>query len=122
MAADQPARQSLGARRRIKRGRDFHQVRQAGERLVRGCLIANWRRLPSESRSRLGVVVSKKVGGAVIRNRVKRLLRESYRQHRTELAQPVDLVLVARPSIAKQTFAGVERDFLATLRQAKLLK
>jgi ribonuclease P protein component len=122
MSAALPARRGLGRRARIKQGRDFLRVRQGGERAVKGCLIANWLRLPLEARSRLGVVVSKKVGNAVVRSRVKRLLRESYRVHQHELAQPVDLVLVARPSIADRDFAGVERDLISTLRQAGLLK
>jgi ribonuclease P protein component len=122
MSAARPVRRGLGCRDRIKQGRDFLRVRQGGERAVKGCLIANWLKLPTESRSRLGVVVSKKVGNAVIRSRVKRLLRESYRQHQNELSQPLDLVLVARPSIAGKDFASVERDLIATLRQAGLLK
>lgn len=122
MSAAQPARLGLGRRARIKQGRDFLRVRQAGERAVKGCLIANWLRLPAEARSRLGVVVSKKVGNSVVRSRVKRLLRESYRQHQHELTQPLDLVLVARPSIAGKDFVSVERDLIATLRQAGLLK
>jgi ribonuclease P protein component len=122
MSAAQPARLGLGRRARIKQGRDFLRVRQGGERVVKGCLIANWLRLPLEARSRLGVVVSKKVGNSVVRSRVKRLLRESYRQHQHELTQPLDLVLVARPSIAEKDFVSVERDLMATLRQAGLLK
>ncbi len=122
MSAVPPTPRRLGRRARIKQGRDFMRVRQGGERAVKGCLIANWLRLPRESRSRLGVVVSKKVGNAVVRNRAKRLLRESYRQHQNELAQPVDLVLVARPSIAQKEFADVERDLISTLRQAGLLQ
>jgi ribonuclease P protein component len=49
-------------------------------------------------------------------------LRESFRQHQHELTQPVELVLVARNSIADRTFAEVEKDFLAALRRARLLK
>jgi len=122
MSAAQPARLGLGRRARIKQGRDFLRVRQGGERVVKGCLIANWLRLPVEARSRLGVVVSKKVGNAVVRSRAKRLLRESYRQHQHEFTQPLDLVLVARPSIAEKGFVTVERDLISTLRQAGLLK
>ena len=122
MPADSPTRRGLGRSARIKQGRDFAKVRQGGERVVKGCLIANWLRLPEDARSRLGVVVGRKVGGAVIRSRVKRLLRESFRLHQHELTQPLDLVLVARPSIAEKDFSGVERDFLTTLRQAGLVK
>ena len=87
-----------------------------------GCLIANWVRLPQGSASRLGVISARKIGNAVVRNRARRLLRETFRLHQNELAQPVDFVLVARPSIAGKAYAEVEKDFLTTLRKAGLLK
>jgi len=121
VSAATPKRRGLGRKSRLKLGRDFLRVRQSGQRTVNGCLIANWLRLPGDATSRLGVVVSKKVGGSVVRSRVKRLLRESFRVHQHELAQAVDLVLVARPSIAGRDFIEVERDFLTTLRRAGLL-
>lgn len=121
MSAAGPLRRGLGRDARLKLGRDFAQVRQRGQRVANGCLIVNWLRLPPGERSRLGVVVSKKVGNAVTRSRAKRLLRESFRVHQNELIGPVDLVLVARNSITKQGFAGVEKDFLTTLRRVGLL-
>ena len=87
-----------------------------------GCLIANWTKLPDGSAPKLGVVTGKKIGGAVVRSRARRLLRESFRRHQHEFAQPLELILVARNSIAQKDFAGVERDFLAALQRAKLLK
>ncbi len=122
MGAETPRPLRFGQGARIKRGRDFASARQEGERLVVGCLIANWRLLPEGSPTRLGVVTSGKVGNAVARNRARRLLRESFRLHQHELARPADLVLVARPSITAKGFAEVERDFLATMRKARLLK
>jgi ribonuclease P protein component len=106
---------------RIKQGRDFSRVRQDGQRIVYGCMIANWRKLPAESLPRLGVVTSGKIGNAVIRNRARRLLREAFRQHQHDLAHPVDLVLVARASIVGKAFADVEKDFLTISRKAGLL-
>jgi ribonuclease P protein component len=117
-----PQRLRFGRSMRIKHGRDFARVREQGGRLVCGCLVANWLPLPPGSASRLGVVAGGKIGGAVIRTRAKRLLRESFRLHQLELAQPLDLVLVARPSIVGKDFAVVERDFMAVLRKAGLLK
>jgi ribonuclease P protein component len=88
--------------------------------LVCGCLIANvLPRLPGQS-SRLGVVTSRKIGGAVARNRARRLMRESFRLHQRDLRQAVDLVLVARPSIAGKKMAEVESDLVRVLRQARL--
>ena len=117
----QPPRLTFGRAMRIKQGRDFSRVRQEGERLVLGCLIANWRKLPADSTYRLGVVTSGKIGNAVVRNRARRLLREAFRRHQHDFTQPVDLVLVARASIVGKGFADVEKDFLTILRKAGLL-
>ena len=122
MTAETPKRLRLNRASRLAQSRDFARVRQQGQRLVLGCLIANWNRLPEGASPKLGVVTSKKIGGAVQRSRARRLLRESFRQHQHEFAQPVELVLVARNSIAGKKFADVEKDFLAALNRAKLLK
>ena len=122
MPAAPPKRLRLGRASRLAQSRDFARVRQAGERLAQGCLIANWHTLPAGTRPKLGVVTSKKIGGAVARSRARRLLRESFRLHQHELAQPVELVLVARNSIAGKEFAAVEKDFLTALKRARLWK
>src|SRR5271156_1707188 len=122
MTAETPKRLRLNRASRLAQSRDFARVRQQGERLAQGCLIANWNKLPSGARPKLGVVTSKKIGGAIERSRARRLLRESFRLHQHEFAQPVELVLVARHSIAGKKFADVEKDFLAALNRAKLLK
>jgi len=121
MPAASPKRLGFARSQRLKLGRDFTRTRQEGQRVVLGCLIANWRRLPADATTRLGVVTSKKIGGAVVRNRARRLMREVFRAHQNELTQPVDLVLVARQSIVGRGWAGVEKDFLATMNRAGLL-
>lgn len=68
--------------RRI-RGRYFHLVFQPNERGF----------------SRLGVVVSKRIGKAVVRNRIKRWFREVFRKNKAVLARPVDMVLIAQKDI-----------------------
>src|SRR6516225_2224015 len=102
MSAPSPdvPRLRLDRSRRLAQSRDFSRLRKAGERLTQGCLIANWNKLPEGRTPRLGVVTSKKIGGAVARSRARRLLRESFRLHQHDLAEPVEMVLVARNSIA----------------------
>ena len=106
---------------RITRGRDFQRARTAGRRLAVGCLVLNWVDA-SGITTRLGVITSRKIGGAVVRTRARRLLREAYRLNQHRIARPVDLVLVARQSIVEKDFAGVEGDFVMALRRADLLK
>ncbi len=115
---------SFGRAARLKQGRDFARLRENGQRLAFGCRIINWSRRagPSDSFTRLGVITSARIGVAVVRNRARRLLREAFRRHQHELVEPVDLVLVARPSIAGKAFAEVEKDFLTSLRKSRLLK
>lgn len=56
---------------------------------------------PTSQRPRLGLSVSRKVGGAVERNKVKRLLRESFARVEPTLREGQDVVVVARPSVAE---------------------
>ena len=85
-------------------------------------MIANWLVLPSGSPTRLGVITGRRTGEAVARTRARRLLREAFRLHQHDLLRPVDLVLVAQPAIVGKSFSEVERDFLAAMRKAHLLK
>ncbi len=105
---------------RLRYGRDFARLKSSGRRLVSGCLILNWLAGGESTARRLGVVTSRKVGTAVARSRARRLLREAYRRHQHECPAPLDLVLVARPSIAGRSLAEVERDFQTGLRRAGL--
>ena len=122
MGAEEPKRFSLGRAARIKQNRDFARLRRTAQRAALGCLIANWGPLPTTGRSRIGVITSRQLGNAVVRSRARRLLREVFRLHRHEFAQPLELVLVARASIVGKRFGQVEKDFLTMLRKAGLLK
>jgi ribonuclease P protein component len=68
-------------------------------------------------RGRMGVTVSRKVGGAVVRNRVKRWLRECYRRRRTDFPTEVDVVVVARPAAAAAGQANICRELTTLVRR-----
>ena len=90
--------------------------------MASGCVVVNWQRLASGAQTRLGVIVGGKIGNAMVRSRARRLLRETFRVHQHDLAEPVDLVVVARSSIVRKKFSDVENDFLTVLRKADLFK
>lgn len=122
MGSDASSPLRLARPQRLKQGRDFARARVEGRRLAQGCLVLNWLPLRSAAPSRVGVVTGRKLGNAVVRSRARRLLRECFRLHQHQLAQPADVVLVARQSIVGKGFAEVESDFLAAVRKARLLR
>jgi ribonuclease P protein component len=111
----------FAAPRRTKRGRlsrsaEFERVYRQGR--SHGSRYFVLHAFPREAREgegpRLGVSVSRKVGGAVDRNRVKRLLREAFRAEAERLPPDVDVVIVARPDALEL----VEREGLGGVRAA----
>ncbi len=90
-------------RHRLSRSRDFEAVYRQGRSTSSRFLVLYWfeRNSPSSDDSpRLGIAVPKKVGGAVVRNRLKRQLRETWRGQAALLAGK-DYVLIARPGLAE---------------------
>ena len=76
------------------------------------------RALPNgQGYSRLGLSVGSKVGSAIKRNRVKRLLREAYRLNRDKLTVPCDLVIVPRPGFPDGSLREMEPDVISLLRK-----
>jgi len=87
---------------RLLRRAEFVAVKQGGRGFAEGPLAASYR--PGGAAVRVGLTVSSKVGGAVVRNGVKRRLREAVR-HELAALPPVDLVIVARASATRASVA-----------------
>ena len=106
---------------RIRYSWEFASLKSSGEREFSRTMIMNWRPSTDRRFSRLGVVVSKRVGGAVVRARARRVLREAFRQLQQQITVPTDIVLVARKMIAQAPQSDVTRDLTRLLGKAKVL-
>jgi ribonuclease P protein component len=101
--------------------RDFELVFKEGVSLASQHLVI-YARLNQLSFHRLGLSVSRKLGNAVLRNRIKRLLKESMRKVLEEIPLSADFVIIARKSSAKGELDGFIRDirkFLQTMTKTK---
>lgn len=109
--------------RREQRLTKSAEIREAysQQRKTVGKYMVLWRREADNANLRLAVVASKKVGGAVQRNRAKRRLREVFRLNQHQLSGPCDVVLVARKSILTASWPQVVEDFSSVFKRAGLL-
>lgn len=91
---------------RLLKRPEFRRVYQSGRKVANGYFTIQYRiRLLSKASTtpKLGISVSRRVGNAVVRNRVKRLVREFFRCHRDLLPGPIDLNVIARADAAMQS-------------------
>jgi ribonuclease P protein component len=107
----------LNRAHRLRRRSDLTRTVRTGQRAGRGTLVVHLcRDRASALPPRAGFVVSRAVGGAVIRNAVRRRLRHLVREHLAELAPGATLVVRALPAAAGASSARLHADLRAALR------
>ena len=104
----------------LKNSREFSQVYNHRKSLANKYLVMYI--LPQDLMySRIGISVSKKVGNSVIRHRITRLIRESYRLNKDKLKNSYDIVVVARNTAKGKNFHDIESAFLHLCRKHRML-
>lgn len=105
----------------IKENHVFRRLYRKGNSAVTPSLALYVRRNGSKI-NRLGITVSTKLGHAVVRNRVRRRLREVYRLHEDTLCKGCDFVVVARVKAGSCTYWQLEHDFYKACTKLGLVK
>lgn len=103
-------------RQRLRRGSEFRRVLRGGWRLA-GALFVLVAAAREDGRSRLGLTISRRIGKAVVRNRARRVLRESFRRVPIEGSSGFDLVLIPKPEIVGRSQSEVDREYRERVRQ-----
>ena len=93
------------------KNRDFQTIYKKGKSYVNKYLVM-YVLENNDEENRLGISVSKKVGNSVIRHRITRLIRESYRLQREKFKKGYDIVIVARTNVREKTYKEIESALL----------
>ena len=107
--------QTFPKAKRIRQRGEYLKLQQVGRRRAGKWFVV----ITTPGRggvSRLGITASRRVGGAVLRNRVKRMVREFFRTHHDRIQPPRDVVVIARPGAADADYAEVKRELGAALK------
>ncbi len=100
----------------LKKNRDFQQVYKRGTSKANRYLVMYV--LPNQHmKNRLGISVSKKVGNSVVRHRLTRLIRESYRLNEEEFDRNLDIVVIARTSAKDRSYQEIESALMHLARK-----
>lgn len=114
-------RLTFGQARRLNRPAEFSRVRIDGKAQRGSLLILGVLETGEAAAFRAGFVTSKRVGGAVVRNRVRRRLRDIVRRHQGEVRAGIWLVTIARPAAARATHTALEDEWLRLAKRAFIL-
>ena len=98
------------------KNKDFQIIYKEGKSYANKYLVMYIRENNTEQ-NRLGISVSKKVGNSIVRHRLTRLIRESYRLNETDFDSNLDIVVVARASAKGKGFHEIESAFLHLARK-----
>jgi ribonuclease P protein component len=105
----------------VKENYEFRRIYRKGKSAVSPQLVIYCQR-NRRGHSRLGVSVSTKLGCAVVRNRVRRRIREIYRLNKAKMLPGYDLIVVARVRAVETDYQKLDRTYLCLLEQLDLLR
>src|SRR5438046_5031919 len=112
---------SFPKHRRLTHSAEFDQVKHSGSTRGGKLLMLNFAPVESSVPCRVGLIASRRIGGAVARNRVRRRLREIVRRHQHDLREDFWIVLVARRDAADANYRALEHEWLRLAKRASIL-
>jgi len=107
--------------RRLTHASQYDRVKREGYTRRGKLLIANVALMENSGPCRVGFVSSRRIGGAVVRNRVRRRLREIVRRHQHQLRDGFWIVLIARRDAVDASYGALQDEWLRLAKRASIL-
>ncbi|RKD22873.1 ribonuclease P protein component [Ammoniphilus oxalaticus] len=111
----------LNYQNRLRDKEDFQKVIQQGRSVANRQVVIYLLTKEEQDHIRMGVSVSKKIGKAVVRNRVKRLIREAVRVLLPQLNWKGDMIVIARQPIVDMDYSQVMASLVHCMKRGKIL-
>ncbi|OPJ55455.1 ribonuclease P protein component [Alkalithermobacter paradoxus] len=105
----------------LKKTSDFTKVYKLGKSFANRSLVI-YILENNLNQNRVGFSVSKKVGNSVVRNRVKRLIRESFRLNNDKIKEGYDIIFISRVGAKDLDYKGIESSMYNLFKKSKILK
>ncbi len=106
---------------KLKKNYEFKKVYDEKKYFVEKYIVM-YLSMNNSTLNRVGFSVSKKIGNSVVRNRVKRLMKEAFRQVSVNMKHGYDMVFTARVGSAAADFKQIERNMSSIIKKAKLIR
>ncbi|MBW7475629.1 ribonuclease P protein component [Paenibacillus oenotherae] len=107
---------------RLRNRNDFSRIYRHGKSFANGQFVVYWSRQMKAEPFRLGVSASKKIGNAVVRNRMRRMVKEIVRAHKERIVEKIDLIVIVRKPAVDMKMKELDKSMLHVLKRAGLLK
>ena len=107
---------------RLKKNEEFQTVFKKGKSFANRQLVIYFLQKADQHHFRVGLSVSKKIGNAVVRNQVKRYLRQALLELESQLENQFDLIIIARQPTKHMDFHQMKKSLTHVLSKSKLMK
>ncbi|NRG43374.1 ribonuclease P protein component [Bacillus sp. CRN 9] len=106
---------------RVKKNKEFQEAFKRGKSFANRQFVVYSLQKDEQSHFRIGLSVSKKIGNAVMRNQIKRYIRQAFHELNADLKQNYDFIIIARKPTADMDFFEIKKSLIHVLKLSKVL-
>lgn len=111
---------TLKKKYRVKKNKEFQEIFQKGKSFANRQFVIYILQRPDQQHFRIGLSVSKKLGNAVMRNQIKRYIRQAFYEMENDLRNDYDYIIIARKPVTDMNFFEIKKSLIHVLKLANV--